>query len=245
MKIKNSCVFLFGIILVFCAGSFAASCASQRNTVFIPVPDDSFFQFEKTIGVNIDDIIQTRSGSGSGNIPEWLRAFLDGGVEAVETLFDYRDKYVFIENNRGENFTALNKWLDFFIVKQDISQLIAARIERKMILSASLYPDDEYGLFFERLIKNAYNAEYPDTKVEDTYWIKIRDDEGDEEDEEDEEIYLFFIFAGMDKTTMQNIIEKMMENTLEEIALSGRRASLRNNQTASINNLRQNFFEGF
>ena len=232
MKIKNPFVFLFAVILIL----FAVSCVSQRNTAFIPVPDDSFFQYEKTIGINIDDIIETRDGAE--NMPDWLFSFLDGGVEAVEIFNAYRDKYVFIEYNRGENFIVLNKWLDFFIVKQDISRQVAARVERKMIMSSSLYPDDEYGLFFERLIKNANNAEYPDAAVEDTYWIKIRDDD------EDEEFFLFFIFASMDKIKMQNILEEMMEAAFNEAAPSQRRFS-RNPQTASINNLRQNFFEGF
>ena len=232
MKIKYSFVFLFGIIL--------ASCAGQRNAAYTPIPDESFYEFERTIGISMDNIIETKDGLETDNIPLWLRHYLTGGIEAVERLGFFLDKYIFIESSRGENLIALNKWLEFFIVKQDIAKLIAARIERRMISTSSLYPDDEYGLFFERLVKNAHNAEYPDAAEEDNYWIKIAGN-----NENGGEVYLFFLIASIDKVKLQTVMEEMMGNTFVEVNSSRRRVSRRNPQVISINNLRQNFFEGF
>lgn len=119
---------------------------------------------------------------------------------------------------------------------------------------ASLYPDDEYGLFFERLIKNAYNAEYPGAVKEDVFWIKTNfENENNEEfaDNVSPEIFMFFILISIDKETMQTIITDMMETTVADLAESAGRRPLQRllaialAQTAAVNNLRQVFFEGF
>jgi len=229
---------IFLLIIIFFIG-----CRSQRNTIFVPVPDDSFFEFEENVGIEFNDIISSKDGTGAESIPAWLRSYISGGNRAVERLNAYGDKYVFIGSNRGNNFTVLSLWLDFFSVTHDVPLLVTARIERRMILQASLYPDDEYGLFFENMIKNASSAEYPGV-FEDTYWIKIKD-------ENDEEIYLFFILISIDRMELQAIITKMMDDSMVETPPPVMRRRQRNfheiaaAQAAAVNNLRQNFFMGF
>ena len=157
------------------------SCASRRPA-YIPDVDDSVFNFEKTTNVNHDDIIDTKDGLHPEStesdffIPEWLRIFLYGGTGAVETLRSYNDKYIFVAVSQGVNLAALNIWTERFSPDQDFPMYAAARIEKRMFFSASQYPDYEYGLFFERFVKNAFSWEYHGVKKEDSYWIKILTD---------------------------------------------------------------------
>ena len=226
MKIKLSVTFI--IISLF------ISCAGQRNTVFIPEPDFSVYEFEKQI--EIDKIIETKDGAGIRQMPNWLRAYMEGGIDAVERLDAYSNKYVFIGINTGSNFAVLTKWSENFSAARDFPMLAAVRIENRMISTASLYPDDEYGLFFEKMIKSAYGAEYPGAVKEATYWIKIWFE--DENSWEYTENYMFFVLITVDRTVLQANIRGMMARTSAAVTVTPA-------QQNTINRLRQTFFQGF
>jgi len=233
MKIKFS--FAFYLLFIF----FLFSCVSQADNVFIPVPDENFFIYEDTIGISVFDIIQTKDGGTS--VPVWLSLFLNGGVEAVENHYRFYGKYVFIETNEGENFTALSRWADNYSEALDFPMLAAARIEKKMIKSASLYPDDEYGRFFERLVKSAYSADFPGAVKEETYWIKVNTGNDDVDDISNNSIlenYFFFVLISIDKPLMQDVIYNLIERASEVSAAT-------RPQAAAINNIKQDFYTDF
>ena len=243
MKKFLSAVSFFLVII------FLSACVNQRPA-FIPEADNSYFQFNRSINIDIGNVIETRDSSAGEEssrkdplfLPEWLLAFFYGGNEAVEMIGSYFDKYVFVAMSQGESFAALNIWADRFSVQYDFPMLAGSRIEKRMILQASIYPDYEYGLFFEKLVKNAYTGEYPGIYKEETYWIKIKNDNNRYNNEEDisnnSETYMFFILFSIDKKTMQKIIENMMAQTFEEVTST-------REQAAAISRLRQNFFTGF
>ena len=207
------------------------SCTIQRRNIVFPIPvSDEESGFAHII--NIDNIIETKSGRGNSNLPDWLIAFDYGGIEEVERISLYYDRYCYIGRNQGTNFDALMKWADNYSVVQDFTRLAAARIEKKLISAATLYPDNEYGLFFERLVKKAYDSDYPDAVIEDTYWIRKTGENGLND------IYEFFIFISIDKITMQSVINRMIADVRTDVTPT--RA-----QTNVINRLQQTFFEGF
>jgi len=236
MKKYVSAVFLI-FIFIF------SSCVNQRPA-YIPQADSSYFEIKKTVDVDINNITGTKENSSARDalfLPEWLTAFFNGGIEAVEAIDMYNDKYIYIAVHESGNFTALNIWAERFSVHQDFSMLAGARIEQRMISSASIYPDYEYGLFFERLVKNAYTGDFPGMVKEDIYWIKIRKknpDSANEGETAESEIFMFFILLSIDKPAMQNAVGEMMEKTLKEVTPT-------REQAAAINRLRQNFFIGF
>ena len=224
----------FGIF--FCLPLFF-SCASQANTVFVPVPDAEYLKKPEERN-NIDNIIETKDG---GYLPVWLRTFLDGGIREVEKINSYSGKYVFIAVNEGTNFSTLNIWANYFSQTKDFSIFAARRIEKRMLLSASLYPDDEYGSFFETMIKKAYNTEYPGVLKEDTYWIKSLNNDISNNGgiaNTDTEIYNFFILLTIDKVKMESVISDMMAETMAGVTPTEA-------QRVSINRLRQIFFQEF
>ena len=227
MKIRNFAALI--IVFVF------FSCVGQKHPVFIPAPDFGIYNVSEQF-IEINKIIQTRDGSGIKGIPNWLLAYIDGGIEAVEKLDAYNGKYVFIAENRGENIIVLNKWIENYSEKLDFPMLAAARMEKRMILSASLYPDNEYGRFYEAMIKNAYGGEYPSAVKEDTYWIKIWFER--ENTLEYTESYRYFVLITINKMALQMIIRNMIMNAGDAVSVTAA-------QKNAIDRLRQNFFEGF
>lgn len=210
------------------------SCSGRANSAFIPVPDSKYFkQEQKTI--EIDRIIETQNG----DLPDWLASYIDGGIQKVEENYSYYDKYVFIGSNEGTNLKALDIWTKNFSELKDFTMLAAKRIERRMIFTSSLYPDDEYGIFFETMVKNAYSAEYYGAVKEDTYWIKLTNNsENNPDSYPDAEIYNSFVLLTIDRFTMQAIIYGMMAETVNSVNPTGVHRD-------KINRLRQTFFAGF
>jgi len=208
---------ILNLLLISCPG---------QNKAFIAEPDFSVYVTEKTI--QIDNIIETKTGVPAAFMPEWLLTFIEGGNKAVEQIDNYKNKYVFVGVNEGANFITLNKWAENFTPQQDFTILAACRIEERMIQGASLYPDDEYGAFYLSMVTAAYGTAYQDAVKEDTFWFR----------KDSTDVYNFFILITIDKNTMQTIIKDMTAKAAAASSPSG-------SQLISVNRLRQTFFEGF
>jgi len=215
------------------------SCISKKAPNYFPVPDSNTNNNEDNISNNAVNIIDTKNGLAR-LMPIWLRTFLDGGIEDVEKMDVFRNKYVFIGVNEGENITLLNKWVEYYTIMQDFPLLVAERIEKRMYLTTSLYPGDEYGLFYEVMMNNAYNSVYDSAVKEDTYWIKTKAQNTEEMGPNSPpfETYKFFILITIEKNTMQTIIRNIMAKTSGEVKLT-------KIQSIAVNRLRNTFFEGF
>ena len=214
------------------------SCSGQQTVLFRPEP--GYHEVVQNYQVSINDITETKAGAGNANIPGWLQAYLNGGVADVEGMVLYFTRYCFIGVNEGSNFNALSKWAENYSVIQDFPRLAAARIEKNLITTATLYPDDEYGSFFETFVKKAFDNEYHDALLEDTFWIKKRIEQGENMDGTGSftEIYQFYVFISIEKRRMQIVIQNMMAETL--VAVTPTRA-----QNNAIRRLQQNFFTEF
>jgi hypothetical protein len=234
MKIK-----FFALVFSLCVINLF-SCAGQKKTVFSPVPKNNNIETGKNKNnINPDDIIETKNGTSVRNLPGWLSAYINGGIEEVERMSAFYGKYVFIGSSEGINFTAMNIWADNFSAVKDFTILAAERIERRMISAAYLYPDYEYGLFFETMVKKAYSAIYTGAVKEDTYWIKMKvRQENDDIETAYNEIYNFFVLISIDKMAMQLKISDLMTESVSAVTPTG-------DQRDSINRMRQNFYERF
>jgi len=213
------------------------SCISRKAPNYFPVPN-SKTNINEDISNNAVNIIDTKNGSAR-LMPIWLRTFLDGGIEDVEKMDEFRNKYVFIGVNEGDNITLLNIWVEYYTIMQDFPLLVADRIDKRMYLTASLYPGDEYGLYYETMMNNAYNTTYDSAVKEDTYWIKTKSQNTEGVvSPPPSETYKFFILITIEKNTMQTIIRNMMAKTSGEVKLT----KIQKNE---VNRLRNTFFEGF
>jgi hypothetical protein len=215
---------------------FLSSCAGEpQKIVFDPSSSpDPLLINPSDEAPGSETISETQNGPGS-SLPLWVDRFLESGAAGVEALASYSGKYVFIAENRGSNFAALGQWASGFAAAQDFPRLAAARIEKKLIAAASLYPDDEYGDFFENFIKAASDAAYSGAVKEETFWIKRGTPPGLEYLRAGE-VYYFFVLISIDKRALQSQIRDIMATI---------KAAPAKDQADTISRIRQIFFEGF
>ena len=236
------------IPLLLAAILFTA-CSTQNNKIiFLPDPAQDVSQ-EQSVLSGSWQIIETQNGPGETGLPVWVRSYLERGGRDLESLDTYSGKYVFVGQNQGDNFNALQQWANGFTAAQDLPRLVARRVERRLVASAALYPDDEYGEYFAYLIKKVSDEEYPGAAKEQTFWVKQKKIpvSGEDDDDSETEIapedidlerYEFLVLLSINKETLQITIQKIMADIKTSTAPT-------RDQTAAINKIRQNFFEGF
>ena len=237
------------------AASLLFACAGQKGIIFLP--DPALDRQELIDPLESWQIIESQNGSGETGIPEWVRRYYNKEIYGaafwgIESLDQYSGKYIFTGENRGENYNALLQWANGFTAEHDLPRLVAARVERRLVSSASLYPDDEYGQFFENLIKKVSDGEYPGAVKEQTFWVKRKmiptnaespDGEipaGDEQPQTDAitERYEFLVLISINREALQKQLQEIMAG-IKTIITPTR------DQTAKINKVQQTFFEGF
>jgi hypothetical protein len=233
------------VLLISVAVLFTA-CIGQKNGMILR-PELGPEGSSQTGPQEIWQIIETQNGLPGNGIPEWVSLYLNEGIPSLEALDRYGSFYVFIGGNRGSNLTALKQWAKSFSPAQDFPRLLAQRVENRLTASASLYPDDEYGEYFEKLMKQVSDAEYPAVK-EEQFWIKrmripdaVEDDDPDalsEQEPSPTERYEFFILLNIDKDSLQNQIRRIMAGIKTD------RPPTRE-QSAAINRVQNSFFTGF
>jgi hypothetical protein len=194
-----------------------------------PIPE------EVKIPPRVFAIIDYKNKTGGEAIPEWVNLYLNSGLRGVETLKAYEDSYVFVHKNEGNNFNALLLWKDNFSAELDFPRLAASRIEARFSAGVS-YPDEEYGLFYESLIRAASDASWTGAVMVDDFWIRIKYLANETEDEQ--ENWEFLVLVTMEKTRFSSQMEKVFEN-INPIPPPNA------NQIAAANRVKENFFEGF
>ena len=234
-------------IILFLLIVLSIGCGTKKDAVmFRPDPVQDKPQEQASLPESWK-IINSQNGSPEKGIPTWLRSYLDKGIQGIESLDTYRGKYVFVGENRGNNINVLQQWADGFTTAQDMPRLIVQRVEKRLVASAALYPDDEYGEYFAYLIKKVSDEEYQGADKEQIFWIKQKKIPNSRENDEnaetppandDLERYEIFVLITMDKESLQKTIQKIMADIKTNTAPTRQ-------QKAAINIISQTFFEGF
>ena len=165
MKVKNNLlwlVFLLPLVLI-------ASCITEPDIISLVNPSPA--EAVQRPGINyIEDYMGRSEGD---DIPEWVRRYVDGGNQGVENLGIFRHYYTFVARNTGNNFTALNHWLESFSPHLDFPRLAAARIEARYLLESPL-PDIYFGNFYISLVRAVSDHEWMGAVMYDYFWMHSR-----------------------------------------------------------------------
>lgn len=186
------------------------------------------------------EILDHRNMAAGGNIPAWVDHYLDGNIFLIESMEEYQDKYVFISANTGTNFNALAQWQAAFLPDLDFARLAAVRMEKRFLNAASVYPDDEYGSFFEALIRAASDAEWTGAIRMDDFWVY----RSFLEDLEGEDFFLvresfdFLILVGIEKSLLEAQIRMLFDKIEPPVQLT-------RNQRNAVNRVVERFFDLF
>ena len=242
MKQNNSASFLTALIISI----LFTSCVGQDKKVIFR-PDAANTPQEPAKPFDSWEIINSQNGQGSAGIPEWVRWYIDNETNEIEALDRFSGKYIFIGENGGGNFSALQQWANGYTVEQDLPRLITRRAERRLVSSASLYPDDEYGEYYEFLIRDISNGEYSGAVKEQTFWLKRKiiysaetDGNANTQSKPDaaQERYEFLVLISVDKETLQKQIQGIMTKIKTKIIPT-------KEQAAAVARIKNTFFEGF
>jgi len=247
MKHNNPASFVtavfISILFMACIGQQDKKVIFRPDTANNPQEESRIFDSWEII--NSQNSKDSKGDQGSEDIPEWVRWYIDNKANEIEALDRFSGKYIFIGENGGSNFNALQQWANGFSVEQDLPMLITRRVEHRLVSSASLYPDDEYGEYFEFLIREVSNGEFLGAVKEQTFWLKRKVVSSEETDDNTQpnpntaqERYEFFVLISVDKRTLQKQIQEIMAGIKTKIPPT-------KEQAAVIAKIKNNFFERF
>jgi hypothetical protein len=171
------------------------------------------------------------------DMPEWALRYVDTGVAGIEALPEYGDRYVFIGRQTGSSLEPLLLWAAGFSVERDFPRLVSARIQARFVAGGGGNPGEEYGRYFEAVVKNAADASFEGVSREGGCWVKKRILEGDGAGPAGE-LYEYFIMTSVDRETLQRQITMLLITTRPDKPLS-------REQSAASMRLRLDFYEGF
>jgi len=191
-------------------------------------------------------IIATRDGPGDGGLPVWVTLSFLGEVFALEELPAFADRYVFVARNHADDLGVLSQWARNFSTRRDLAGLVVRRVERRFVADALLYPDDEYGEFFIRVIRGIWRGDPPAAAVEGSFWVQRQRPPDEEEDDEWEtgmegaaaERFEYLLLVSVDRDELMEWIFDIMDAVEPSIPPT-------REQAAAIAGIRQTFFEGF
>jgi len=219
-------------------GAIFASCAGGPGKQFQASMENS--QTAAAPGPYV--IIDYKNKAAGGTIPEWVNRWLRGGSSGVETLVAYRDRYAFVARSEGNNFNALSQWNEGFSPDLDFPRLAAARIEDRFTSPLS-FPDNDYGSFFEALIRAASDASWTGAEREDDFWIYRKflspGTTGDDQNPQaSNESWEFMILLTIDKSLFASQLDAVFKD-IKPSPLPSK------SQIAAANRVKDRFYDGF
>jgi hypothetical protein len=171
------------------------------------------------------------------DMPEWVIRYAEAGLAEIETLPEYEDRYVFISRQAGSSLDPLLLWAAGFSPERDFPRLVSERIQKRFIAGGSGNPGEEYGRYFEAVVKNASDAVFEGASREGSFWIKKRIF-ADDGISPAEEVYEYLVMTSIDRETLQRQINMLLITTRPD------KTPTREQSAASMR-LRLNFYEGF
>jgi hypothetical protein len=171
------------------------------------------------------------------DMPEWVSRYNSAGLAGIEALPEYADRYVFISRQIGNSLEPLLLWAAGFSVERDFPRLVSARVQERFIADSGGNPGDEYGGYFEAMVKSASDTAFQGASREGSFWIKKRIFEDDGVSPAGE-VYEYLIMTSIDRETLQRQINMLLITTRPDKPLVGK-------QSAASMRLRLNFYEGF
>ena len=239
MKLLHA-VLLLPLLFVACAGQ-----PPQR--IIIPRDPVETRFLERVDPLDTWRIVESQGGAGETGLPQWVRYFFAGEIRMIEAMEQFDGRYVFVGRNQGSNLGALKQWAQNFCPEQDFARMAVHRVERRMVLGATLYPDDMYGEYFTGLIRMVSNWEFPGAVKEETFWVRremvsAENHEPDNDDEFQTELVMkrfeYLVLVSIDNETLRNEISQIMASVRTRVPPT-------RDQATAINNVLQTFFEGF
>jgi hypothetical protein len=182
-------------------------------------------------------IIDHQNIAQEETLPYWVDVYDERGIQGLESLAEYADSYLFVAKNQGNNFEALSLWQAGFSISQDFTSLVAMRVNERFTRATTSYPSDEYGGYFESVVKAAFDAEYTGAVIEATYWL-LKQYFKEDGITPDRKVYEFLILVRIDKALLVSQVSALLDSVTPTSRLTKA-------QTSAGSLLRTTFFDQF
>jgi hypothetical protein len=220
MKTLRSSIPLIGAFLLT-----ACSSAPERPVDLGPLPA---YQERHSITEILDH---------ENDMPEWASRYIDAGCAGIEALPEYAGSYAFVGRQAGISLEPLRLWAAGFSVERDFPRLVSARIQERFLAGGNGNPADEYGRYFETVVKNASDAAFEGASRQGSFWVKKRIF-GDDGISPVEDVYEYLIMILID--------QEILRQQINIILITARPDKLPSrDQLAAAMRLRLNFYDGF
>ncbi|MDL2229002.1 hypothetical protein LJC14_02005 [Treponema sp. OttesenSCG-928-L16] len=220
----------FLIVLAAAAIAFAACSSTPEETAQTPPP-----QYVEQTDTYV--VLDHKTKALGQDVPEWVTRFISEGVTGVESMPAYKDKYVFIGEDMGSNLNALRQWATGFTVNQEMSRMVSTRVQGKFAGAAVGSPDDEYGRYFENVVKSVTEASFSGARKESDFWLLKRYFKADGKSVDREE-YEIYILTTIDKALLERQLDAVLEKAESD-------SSPTTEQKTAIDRVKEAFYEGF
>jgi hypothetical protein len=220
--------------------SLFTGCFTRPPPVVIlgPVPE---YREQNSIIEVIDHENITRDERGTivseDDMPQWVVRYISTGIAGIEALPEYEDSYVFVGKQTGNNLDSLKLWANGFSIDRDFPRLVSARVQARFSGFARGNPGEEFGRYFEAVIKNFSDTAFSEASQGSSFWIKKRNF-GDDGLTPVGESYEYFILIRISKVALEKQIDLLLITTRPEIPPT-------REQSAAAMRLRLNFYQGF
>jgi hypothetical protein len=171
------------------------------------------------------------------DMPEWVNRYTDEGISGLENMPEYNGSYIFIGKQQGNNLDSLGLWANGFSIERDFSRLVSARIQARFIKSSTGNPAEEFGRYFENVIKNISDTIFTGAQQGGSFWMKKRIF-GDDGLTPEGETYECLVLVSIKKDILERQINIILRTTRPEMPPTKEQAS-------ASSRLRINFFDGF
>jgi hypothetical protein len=152
---------------------------------------------------------------GKTTLPEWIDVYIDFGARGVEELAKFQDEYCFIAEYHAENLDAGLAWIKGFEVPQLIARQIQSRVESLFVGAAVGAPEDDYGTYFENVVKTTTDVSFSGAKLIQDYWVLVRTYDPDIKNTYSDTYQIYVLYtmpkAMLDKQ-LNNEIDKAMDD---------------------------------
>lgn len=144
------------------------------------------------------EMIDWKSASIGGEIPEWVYAAADNDQVALSALPQFEGKLIFFAEDQGKNLDLLKSWVNNFNVQAALSRQLSNFVIAKFGGEQSGDKNsEEVQMYLNELVSACSKAEINGLAKELDFWVKTRYADSDMDTIDD--IYQYFVVYAMDK----------------------------------------------
>jgi hypothetical protein len=197
----------FLVLLFFSCGTVRSNTGNDNQYKINP------FVPYRALDADIPFIIEDYEGKSAGaQMPAWLGAYLEGGIDAVETIDQYNGRYYFVAESSGLLLDMLNRRAARIKLDREFPSIAIFRIYKRFVENLNTWPDVVYGPAFETFMKHCMETRWPGTRKESNCWAFVhwtapyagtpQDDDADD-DATPRDAYKLFMLFSIDKNDFE------------------------------------------